>query len=379
MTPRLPAFHYIDDAESLRWLSVELSREDLLALDTESNGLYAYKERVCLVQLSTRDQDFIIDPFSIADMSPLGVLLSDPSIEIILHAAEYDLMTLKRDFGFEITRLFDTMIAARLVGYTSFGLAAMLKRFFHVQPDKSHQLDDWGMRPLPPDSLHYAQMDTHYLPGLRDILRAELEAMGRFDEALELFEEAANIPAADNTTDYEGYWKLGRPNAVPLKHMAVLRELYLLREQIAAEEDMPTFKVLTNRMLVNLALVQPANLRALSEAKGMPGAQVRWYGDRILDAIQRGKQAPPPQPPPLPQPPAPDVADRYFVLQQWRKEKGLERGVGSDVVLQKEVLWTLARTLPQTVEELAQVDGIGPQRLRLYGDELAELLANIQV
>jgi len=368
----------IDDADTFRWLAVELSKERLLALDTESNSLHAYKERVCLVQLSTRQQDYIIDPFAIADLSPLGVLLADPHIEIVLHAAEYDLMTLKRDYGFAINNLFDTMIAARIAQYTSFGLASVLEYHFDVKPDKSHQRDNWGKRPLSADSLLYAQMDTHYLPRLRDELHAKLVELGRWEETQEIFREAAEVPAADNTTDPEGYWNIGRPADLNRTQMAVLRELYLLREELAEAEDVAIFKVLTNNQMVNIAREIPRALRQLNDVKRVPGIVVRRYGDQIIDAVNLGRLGVddlPPEPP-LPTPPDSQIADRFTVLQQWRKEKGIERGVGSDMVLHKSVLWALAKEVPASLDELRQVDGIGPVRLKLYGEELMGVLSN---
>lgn len=380
MTLDLPQFRMIDDADTLRWLAVELANEPLLALDTESNSLHAYKEQVCLVQLSTRQQDFIIDPFVVTDLSPLGVLLAAPNIEIVLHAAEYDLMTLKRDYGFTVTNLFDTMIAARIAGYQSFGLAAMLEAHFGVKPDKRHQRDDWGKRPLAADSLLYAQMDTHYLPRLRDRLREQLAEQGRWEEAQELFREAEVVPAADNTTDPDGYWNIGRPAYLNRLQMSVLRELYQLREGLAEAEDVPTFKILTNNQLVEIAKENPRSLRQLNEVRRLPGAVVRRYGDQIIAAVARGHDAVdslPPEPP-LPTPPEPEIADRFTVLQQWRKEKGIERGVGSDMVLHKSVLWALAKNVPQSLDELRQVEGIGPVRLQLYGEELMGVLAGFE-
>src|SRR5690606_29531 len=132
--------------------------------DTESNSLYAYRERVCLIQLSTRSRDYILDPLIIVDMSPLAPLLADPGVEKVFHAAEYDLICLHRDYGFIVNNLFDTMVAARICGYKAIGLGSLLSEFLGVELDKRHQRDDWGERPLPPDSLRYAQMDTHYLP-----------------------------------------------------------------------------------------------------------------------------------------------------------------------------------------------------------------------
>lgn len=375
---KLPDFTYINDAESLRWLAVDLSQEALIALDTESNSLYAYRERVCLVQLSTRHADYIIDPFAVEDLSPLGVILSDPNIKKVLHAAEYDLVTLKRDYGFTVSNLFDTMLAARLLGIGEFGLAALIERYFGVQLDKSHQRDNWGVRPLPSDSLRYAQMDTHYLPTLHDMLYDELQAKGLYPEALEIFGEAETVPLLDSNHDPEGYWKIGRPQRLNLREMTILKELYLWREGVAQREDIPTFKVLSNRALVNIAQDAPTTLRQLTHLPEVSATHTRRYGYELLAAVERGLSAKPPVPPPLPESPDAELAERFFMLQQWRKEKGEQRGIGSDMVLAKGTLWLLARDLPDSLEALAQVEGIGKQRLALYGEDLLRLLASLR-
>ncbi len=375
MSVLLPAFTYIDDTERFRWLAVELSSQPLVAIDTESNSLHAYEGTLCLIQISTRDADYIVDPLAITDLSPLKAIMEDPKIEKVMHAAEYDLMLFKRDYGFGIVNLFDTMVAARLAGHKYHGLASMMQEYFDIKLDKHHQRDDWGARPLPPDSLKYAQMDTHFLPELRDMLERKIIKMGRVDEAWELFEEAQNVPAADHTYDPEGYWKLAFANRLQDRQTVILREVYLLREELAAAENVPAFKIAPNKVLINIARAAPTNMRQLGDIKGMPAAQVRRYGQRFLAAIDAGMAAPPPEPPPQPKPPPTHIADCYLELQQWRKHKGNERDVASDLVLTKAVMWQLAYRVPQSITELEQIKGLGPQRIRLYGKEIVDLLS----
>ncbi len=372
---KLPNFTYIDDTERFRWLAVELSSQPLVAIDTESNSLHAYEGVLCLIQISTRDADYIVDPLAITDLSPLKAIMEDPHIEKVMHAAEYDLMLFKRDYDFSIVNLFDTMVAARLIGHKYHGLASMMQEYFDIKLDKHHQRDDWGARPLPADSLKYAQMDTHFLPELRDILEGKIIKMGRLDEAHELFEEAQHVPPAVAAYDPEGYWKLALSNRLKKRETAILREVYLLREEIAAEENVPTFKIVTNKALVNIARDAPANMRQLNDVRAVPGAQVRRYGQRLLAAVDEGMTAPVPEPPPQPKPPPTAVADCYLMLQQWRKHKGNARGVASDLVLPKSIMWQLAYKVPQTLDDLKQIEGLGPQRVQLYGEELIELLA----
>ena len=138
----------IAQPESLWRLANKLSAESLLAVDTESNSLYAYREQVCLIQFSTNEQDYLIDPLVLDDLSPLAQLFANPGIEKIFHAAEYDLICLKRDFGFTVNNIFDTMMAARVLGRNAVGLATILEVEFNVHVDKRCQRADWGQRPL---------------------------------------------------------------------------------------------------------------------------------------------------------------------------------------------------------------------------------------
>jgi len=364
---------FIRHARQLRALVDQLRGTPLLAVDTESNSLYSYYEQVCLIQLSTRAHDWIIDPLALNDLSPLGEVLADPAIEIVFHAAEYDIVSLKRDFGFRFGRVFDTMMAARICGWEQVGLGSILESQFGVRAAKHFQRANWAIRPLPPDQLLYAQMDTHYLPALRDILSDELAALGRTEEAREIFAALPDLPAAHYEFDPEGYWNIGGVQKLPRHLVAIARELYLTRDEIARRRDQPAFKIFTDKALVELVQLQPRHLADLDTARALTGRQARRYGDAILQAVARGKNAPPPQPPRR-RPPDQAVLARYDVLRAWRKQRALDRGVESDVILPRETLWILARQAPQRLEDLDDIPGLGPWRRAEYGAELIELL-----
>jgi len=165
--PPKPAFMpkptFINQPAALEALAETLLGETCIAVDTESNSLYAYREQVCLIQFSTRQRDMLVDPLALDDLSALREVFSSEGIEKVFHAAEYDLICLRRDFGFEFSNIFDTMVAGRILGRDEVGLGAMLLREFNVQVDKRHQRANWGQRPLPEHLLNYAQYDTHYL------------------------------------------------------------------------------------------------------------------------------------------------------------------------------------------------------------------------
>lgn len=375
MRLQLPAATYIDTRPALTELVDALCREPLLGMDTESNSLHAYRERVCLVQVSSRDADYIIDPLAIDDLSPLGQLLADPAICKVFHAAEYDLMCLRRDYQFTVANLFDTMLAARICGIRNVGLHHLVRDYLNVELDKSHQRDNWGERPLNPESLRYAQMDTHYLPRLHDILNDELIARGHQDEAREVFDEFASDERSHEgrSFDPDGFWKIGLPNQLNPIQMAILREVYLERERIAEIEDKPPFKVISTQGLINLARQAPTHMGQFQHIADLSPSLIRRHGKSLIEAVRRGQSATLP-PAPAQKPPPTEVSDLYVALHGWRKERALQRGVESDVILSRQALWSLAYQMPTTPDQLDAIRGLGNWKRQQYGDELLALI-----
>ncbi|HNK41510.1 MAG TPA: ribonuclease D, partial [Flavobacteriales bacterium] len=187
-------YSLITRSRELGDLMASLGKESILALDTEASSFHRYRERICLIQLSTREKTWLIDPLTVEDMGPLGKALADPAIEWVIHDADYDLRMLKKMYGFRAAKVFDTMVSTELLNEPELGLAANLKKHFGVELNKKFQKADWSKRPLSDDMLAYAAMDTHWLIGLRDILRTELEEKGRLSWAQEEFEELVQIP-----------------------------------------------------------------------------------------------------------------------------------------------------------------------------------------
>lgn len=374
--PDLKRAQIIRRTSELRGLVDRLKSEPLLAVDTESNSLYAYYEQVCLVQLSTRRRDFIVDPLALDDLSPLGTLLADPAIEVVFHAAEYDVITLKRDFEFSFANIFDTMLAARICGWPKTGLGNILAEQFGVRAQKKYQRADWSKRPLPPEQLLYAQMDTHYLPALRDRLLAEISDLGRLEEARETFAALALLPPAEYHFDPEGYWRIHPVRDLSRQQVAIARELYLLRDEIARQRDWPPFKVFSDKALAAVAALEPRRLDDLYGVRGLHSRLVQRDGERLIDAVARGRAAEPPSPPPRSRGPHPDVQARYDALREWRKQRAAERGVESDVIIPRASMWAMARRAPATLDELDSIPGLGPWRRAEYGDELLAVLAS---
>jgi ribonuclease D len=364
---------FVDTASGLASLANRLSSQPAVALDTESNSLYAYQEQVCLLQISIPGEDFIVDPLAGFDVSPLAPVLADPSVLKVLHAAEYDVMCLKRDFGFRFGSLFDTMWAARILGWSRVGLGHILQDVFDVQTSKRYQRYDWGRRPLEPEALAYARMDTHYLLALREVQMEELSRKGRLEEAQEVFEQIAATGPASNDFDPEGFWGIKGAYDMSRREAAVLRELYLWRDEEAERVDRPHFKVVSDKTLSALARARPASREQLGRVEALPARSARRYGRSLLEAIRRGERAKKPHPPSKPRPPD-AVVERFEALRRWRRKAARGRGVEVDVVLANAVLWELAKANPGAVGELKRIKGLGDWKRAAYGEGIVHAL-----
>lgn len=362
--------------DDLDALVERLAHESLIAVDTESNSLFAYRERVCLIQLSTRNADYIVDPLALDDLAPLGALFAAPHIEKVLHAAENDIMVLRRDFGFRFTHIFDTAMAARILGRKTLGLAAMLQEFFGVALDKRFQRANWAARPLSAEQLDYARMDTHYLPALRDLLHEQLVKRGHLAEAQESFEQLTTVQQSQAQFNPNGFWFINQARDFTPRQMAILRELYALRDRLAQERDLPPFKVLTDEALAQLAQQAPQTLSALRAVSGVSEWLATQSGAAILAAIAAGQRAEPPARPEQMRQDA-NVLARYNALREWRKNRAAARGVESDVIVPREALWAMAENPPRTLDDLANVPSLGAWRRAQYGAELLDVLASV--
>lgn len=375
MSSALPPPVLIATSDALASFVERLAAADTVAVDTESNSLHAYRERVCLLQFSTTTGDYIVDPIALPDLSSLAPVFADPSKEKILHAAENDLLCLSRSFGFTFANVFDTMTAARALGWTQVGLASILEAQFGVVLDKKHQRADWGHRPLPAEMLDYARLDTHYLPALRQRQYEALVEAGYWEEALDEFDRLARTRAGRNAPDPMAFWRVKGATDLPVSRTAVLQALFQWRESQAERMDRPPFKVMSEASLLALARHAPMRLEDLSRAGGLSPFQVQRHGRNLLRVIQAGLQAPPPSRPVVEREPD-DVRDRYDKLHAWRKERARKRGVESDVIVPRTALRDMARRPPRTPSDLANVTDLGPWRRRVYGEELLALLAD---
>ncbi len=360
---------WIDRPAALARLADELLRQPVIAVDTESNSLFAYQEQVCLIQFSTELDDFLVDPLALNDLSPLGPVFANPAIEKVFHAAEYDLICLKRDFNFTFHNLFDTMLAARILGRSSLGLGAILEEEFGIQADKRLQRANWARRPLSPAMEDYARMDTHYLIPLCNILKQQLINSGRLAIAEEDFLRLTHVLATNRENGASSCWRIPGSQDLSPRQAAVLMELCAYREERAQAINQPPFRVLGNQTLLELAQRLPRKRSELNQVFGLSPKLIDRYGPGLLAAVERGIVGPPAYRP-VQQRPSDAVLWRMEALRNWRKYTAREMGVESDVVMPREVLEAVAVRNPRNLEELGHLMGDFPWRLDHFGRQI---------
>ncbi len=373
--------HYVDSAGLLERLVQAVAAEDRVALDTESNGFHAYFEKVCLVQIATSDADWAVDVLA-APFAPLVPLFADPKREVVLHAAEYDVLCLKRDHGLTFGRIFDTHAAAKALGVVRVGLGNLLEDELAVKLTIDEQRSDWGKRPLSAKQLEYAFADVRWLLPLRDKLHGTLVEKGLLHEAEAEFARLIAKQVKPREFDAEGWQRMKAARTLDGKGRGVLRELFLLRDARARELDRPAFKVLSDLFLAEVARRLPKTEEELARVPGASAQSIKKIVPGLLEAVKVGLEGQPLGKPrgarprngkPVAQPP-PEVVDRYERLRSWRKLRAEARKVEVQVIAPNAVLLAVAHTAPKDLAALASVEGMDDFRLQSYGAEMLAAL-----
>jgi len=366
----------VETPEALAGLIERLDGCSVVAIDTESNSLFAYHEQVCLIQISMPRADYVIDALALSDLSPLGALFADPSREKVFHGADYDIGVLRRDYAYEFSNVFDTMIASRILGIKRFGLGNLLECRFGVRLDKRMQRHDWSRRPLRKEELQYARLDTHYLLPLRDQLLQELREQGREREAREAFERVAYSTWNRKPFDANDYWRIKQAQHLNPSERGVLRALYIMREDLARRRNRPRFKIISDKTLVDISRSRPMSKKSLRSVPGMSARLIQTCGDAILSAVRAGLNNPQEK---LCRPdrghrPDQEVLDRYERLREWRRQRGLSRDVEPDVLISNSQLMEIARHAPASMEELDCLCDLGSYQLEAYGRDILAII-----
>ena len=328
---------FISDQQQWDRVARQLSESAELAIDTEANSMYAYRGRICLIQLASAESVYLLDPLAVTDLSSLGHILADPAITKVMHGSDYDLRSFRREYGFAVNGLFDTETSARFLGMVSPNLAAVLLHFLEVEIPKSRRLQrsNWGLRPLSEDAITYAAADVQHLIPLAHQQRRLLEESGRLAWVEEEFtrleatgRNATELPAPD-------FLRVKGNDRLNPQQLAVLKELFDLREAEAQRIDQPPYRVMGNDALLHLA---QAPFTPLEDVPGLSPRLAQRLGGKMRAGIQQALRGPGIQRPARPRraPPSREVQARQQRLKQWRSDKG------AALALDPALLWPAA-------------------------------------
>lgn len=377
MTPTAPIWVRTPDA--LAAMAAHLAGSSAVALDTESDSLHHFPEKVCLLQAAHADGTvYLADPLALGGLEALAPLCAADGLPKVFHGAAYDVASLKRDFGFRIAPLVDTMLAAQFLGLPELGLTALLERFFGLPAAASRQKDDWARRPLTAEQEAYAAGDVLHLLALWARLRADLAACGREAWLAEECAALVETPAACRVFDPEEYQRIKGARLLDGRGLAVLRALYLAREGWAQAQGRPPFRLLGNESMLHLATRPPRRLADLTGVPGCTPKVVGRLGERILEAVAQGLAVPVGELPRLARGSRPRVSPavqrRIEALATWRGPAAARLGLDPGLVLPRRLVERLAERVPGSREELEAVEGLRRWRVEALGAEILAVL-----
>jgi ribonuclease D len=376
-------YRFIERVAEVEELAQKLSLEKVIAVDTEADSFFHYFDKLCLVQIAASCGTFLIDPLGMPPrgLEPLAPVMANPAIRKVFHAAEYDLFVLHRHCGIRLRNLFDTMISAQMLGYPAVGLGALVERHFDVRLSKDQQRTDWSRRPLRDVQLDYAASDVNYLIELSQILERELGAKARLPWAESEFGTLEQRVWPEREFDEQGYLRIKGARKLSARGLAVLRELFLVRDRRAREADRPPFKVMGNGTLLDLAQNPPASKRALATRRGITDLVIRRMGQELIDAVTRGVEGP--EHPPLERKAATGNGRRRLDrrgearledLKRWRATRARELDLDPGVFCPNASLEEIAAEQPRAVGDLRELAALKPWWAEQFGAEVLRVL-----
>jgi len=371
---------FLDSPESADHFLSSIESTRVVAIDTEGASFHRYVDRIYLLQLSTDARHAILDPLKVESPARLGALLESREVEVVFHDADYDLRLLHQDYGWRVNNIFDTRIAAQLLGVKAFGLAALLDSHFGVKLDKKHQRADWSMRPLTSDMLDYAAQDTMHLLGLRERLRDALEQKGRWHWAREEFArlEGTQWEAEDPGSSF---LRLKGARDLTRRELALLRELVIWRDAVARGLDRSTFRVVTNDVLLELSRRSPRTMDDLRSVKGIGRSILENRGAEILEAAARGRAIPDADLPRFPKSPRwerdPHFDERVSRLKRVRDESAADLELDPGVLCARERLEAVARAKPRDLDGVRDIPELRAWQIEVLGPAFVKALRDL--
>lgn len=365
---------WVRTADELDELVDELAGCRAIGIDTEADSLHHYVEKVCLVQLTAfGGASWLVDPLALRDLSPLAPILADASVLKVVHGGDNDVTSMRRDFSFTFRSMFDTSIAARLLGDTEVGLQALVRNELGIELSKGSQRDDWSKRPLTAKQEAYALADVAHLMALAARLTDRLAAAGRTEWAREEFEALASLPPAQKRTSPDDFRRIKGSAKLSRRQQAVLRELWAWREERAAAADRPPFKIVGPEILLAIAEQSPTTIDEVASALSSYPRQ-RSEIEVVFAAIQRGLELADDELPAREQGERTTVSAavrrRIEALRTWRDKQAKESRLDPAIVMPSRLIERIALAGPRTIAELAAIEGIRQWRVTEWGPAL---------
>ena len=374
-------YKFIESDEELKSVCNDLLNEKIISVDLEADSMHCFKEKICLIQIASEKEAFLIDPFKIKEVLPFLNVLENNDVIKVFHGADFDIRSLDRDYKAQVNNLFDTEIACRFLGIKERGLAALLKRNFNVDVDKKFQKVDWAKRPLKQEMIEYSVVDVAYLTKLHDIIHQKLVANGRLSWAREEFEIQTRVRYENNHVlplfkKFKGAGKMDN------RSLAVLENLLQVRQEIAQKKDQPLFKIFSNLSLMTMAYEKPVTIGHMLKIRAISQKQADMYGNLCVEAIVKAMElahrALPSYPKTRKSKKDVIVQERIERLKKMREKLSSSIGIEPGFLLNNAMIGSIAFENPATAQDLLKIEHVRHWQVEAIGENIISTLGYCQ-
>ncbi len=370
-------YKFIESDTELKNVCDALLSEKIIAVDLEADSMYCFKEKICLIQIATAKEAFLVDPFKIKEVSSFLKILENDDVMKVFHGADFDIRSLDRDYQARVNNLFDTEIACRFLGIKERGLAALLKRNFNVDADKKYQKADWAKRPLKQGMIEYCVGDVAYLTKLYDIIHQKLAANRRLSWAKEEFEIQEKVRYENNYV-LPLFRKFKGAGKIDNRSLAVLENLLQVRLEIAQKKDKPLFKIMSNASLMTMARMKPVTIDQMVKTRAISQRQADMYGKLCAEAIVRAENLDHKELPSYPKTRRPRkdarVQERIERLKKMREKLSHSIGIEPGFLLNNAIIASIASKNPATSEDLLKIEHVRHWQVEAIGRDIISTL-----
>ncbi len=370
-------YKFIESEKELQQVCEDLLKEKIIGVDLEADSMHCFKEKICLIQIATQKQAYLIDPFEIKAAPFFIRVLENSDVMTVFHGADFDIRSLDREYQARVKNLFDTEIACRFLGVRERGLGALLKKHFNVDANKKFQKEDWSKRPLSPEMIEYSVGDVTHLIELQDILKRQLMEKGRLSWAEEEFEIQTQVRYEGNHS-FPLFLKFKGAGKMDNRSLAVLENLLQMRLALAEKKDLPLFKVISNASIMTMAFEKPASVDRMIQMRVLSPKQAGMYGNLCVDAVVRALNLAHKDLPSYPKMRRPKRDERAEArierLKKMRESLSIAMDMEPGLLLNNSAIEGIAVKNPETSEDLLQINTIRRWQVEAMGDHIFSTL-----